>query len=1711
LNKEEVLFGCDTVRTAIKVKGHKVWNVMQGGVSKVPHNDIAESLFPCIARNTRLACVVTTNRNMKCHVLGVFGNYCILNTHNLCGKREGKILISLSGVLNDEKECDVNPFTENDFLDLGNDITLMYLKSGRNRFSDITMHMIDRMPPMVGSGMMLHKPIKFTHCNDVLRVAAKDVEVMLTSYLQYEFDHEFGMCGNPIVCNLPDKKSALFGIHSAGYMGKNLAYGSVIDKQAILDGLTALRAKSVLLPINSEGLIKVDLEEPNAKSAFRYEHLPFIHYIGKEKGDVQLPKKSRMVKTPYAGKLDKFFEKHLQFKRTEEYGQPMFRPETINGVYVSPYNEVLKKMNKIGPVIPERILTRVIDETVNKIVKCFHDNGVYKITPKTFEDSVNGVNHNDFVGRINCSTSAGYGYAGIKGQYLPIVEEEPDKITREMVGQLKKEITEAIDTYKRDECVNFVFKQQLKDEPRLKEKCKNGGTRSFYMAPLSGLIMSKMFLSPLYSLFVEFGECIGTAVGIDIHTEANDLVEEMENFSEFGIEGDYKCFDINGPIDVSRAASTVIYKVFERMGYNGYALKMVKGLLSDAVFPVIIMLLDLFLKAGMQPSGNDGTAELNSLKNRLMAMINFYSHEELWTENFDDCVKLKTYGDDFWAAIKKWVLEIFNAQVFQADCKKNFDMDFTTPDKKEEMEKFMPTNQITFLKRSFVYKKDKQRYEGLIDRNSIYKSLEWIIPSKVITNEEQMLSMVVSNLWELYFWSEDERHFMSMREDLFKMLVEDCGFDMILVNETLPCYSEIHYRIYPRIIMEGDDDERFHYLQNLVWSFESELNEINAKLEEDYKENVSLYQLQNCQYHYSNRTTLDDKKEYILLCAKKADIQSTLSSLKRKMQKRYNIVAESEDVEMSLGAVEMKLMDTHENVADMSGGIVEHEEIGSTSYMNIGLDSYLSIDDFFKRPIEVANMEWTVGSGFSVVLAIWNLFTLDPGVRAKLRNYSYFKADLIVRVVISGTPFHFGKLLASYQVYPGRNDNLTNIASLMATFSPDPIRVKRAYLSQSNGAAVIDVKSGKALEMKCPFISTKNAHRLYNSSNAILSAVTSYDDLADCGSLYLESLDNLATAAPSNTAISVQVYVWAENVHLGCLTATQVEVASQSKDEFISGPVQRVATTMAYGMKMLSYIPAIRPLAKASEMVFKGISGVASWFGWSRPIITTEPHFVKNEPFRNGSHMIGSETAKKISADPRQELTIDPRILGTNLDEMTISSLCKIESYITTFTWSFSNTRMGTPIFICRVHPQLDAFFHEAGAGSTNYWFLPSPMSYVASIFNYWNGTIKFRLDIVCSAYHRGKLLIGFEPNIAQEALIVADINLNKNFMSIVDIQETQSISFCVNWAQARAWLQTLPAGGSAYNYGSAFSVTSYSYEYVNGFFFVVPFTELTSPNDSDVSVHVFVSSDDIVFQEPTSVNFPSNRKIVAEGEDINDVPVTCITLNETTIDRSAISVHHFGEQILSLRALLHRYCTTQTLTTGAGGNGQMTFTYTGNNIPAPFPAYATSSTVTVSLMQYLRYAFVAVRGGVKKRFHLFCYNTGAKTSTNVFGPMNRITVTLGPLIAPGSGSVAWSNLSNAMILRGSVAFSPSTNGGIEYEVPYFSSNLFDFSFNANGVGTNAVNDMAATWSSQHSVAVETNDCSQDTNTVVVENSAGDDFMFIKFNGSPFYKVVALP
>jgi hypothetical protein len=176
------------------------------------------------------------------------------------------------------------------------------------------------------------------------------------------------------------------------------------------------------------------------------------------------------------------------------------------------------------------------------------------------------------------------------------------------------------------------------------------------------------------------------------------------------------------------------------------------------LFPVIEVLKDVFKVPGFMPSGMYGTAELNSLVGIFIANYVYYECVGWDKEDFWDKVWPLTYGDDVLMAVKEDVSEKFNTLTYREVVEDQIGMTFTASDKGEVSEIFIAPERASFLKRTFSYHPVLNRTVAKLELSSIYKTLEWRLPSDAITETDQVYYIIQSCLFELVLWTTKEEY-----------------------------------------------------------------------------------------------------------------------------------------------------------------------------------------------------------------------------------------------------------------------------------------------------------------------------------------------------------------------------------------------------------------------------------------------------------------------------------------------------------------------------------------------------------------------------------------------------------------------------------------------------------------------------------------------------------------------------------------------------------------------------------------------------------------------------------------------------------------------------------------------------------------------------------------------------------------------------------------
>lgn len=1722
LNEREELTGCSKSYARIPVKNTKVWNTRITEPSV--YTDTLDSFREMIYRNMRVCQVINGTRISRTHCFGICGNIAVFNYHALYGEGDSiHIRVYHQGA--GGQYCD-SLIRLTDLVVVQGDIVAVELSG--IRFRDVVKHFPSESKDgkhvaMIGTDM--------TQALYVERVEVQDKhlgKIDFNRVFRYVWKaHTSGMCGIPLVART-DIGCCILGIHSAGVKENSDAFALHLTRPEVEKALEAVLSKGTT--VMSEARIEYG-SDPHPKSPIRYERLNGCYYYGAIKS-VTLRQKSRLRKTVFAPMLDRFLWEHLGHVRGTVYVPPLMQPRGTGEDFVSPYNVGLRKM-----CVPKKALDRDMMRAIEDLLfEKFKDLMPTNLCPLDLETAVNGAHLDPFIRRINVSTAAGFGTPGKKTKYTTRRTERM-KVIDEPHDCIKEEVIAILDSYLRGESYHPTFTAQLKDEPRDRKKVESGKTRLFYSTPYAFLIVQRMFLAPFYSLMVEKSESFFTAVGIDMHREADKLFARLVEFSVNIIEGDYSGYDVSTPTDISKCVNSLVLRLLRHAGYNLEALTVTAGILGDLLFPHVLLLGELLCFPGLQPSGKYATAEDNSLKNLVIVLA-------VWNKlggdisKFFDHVLLVTYGDDLLAAVKD--APFFNALSFAVTIEEELGIGFTAADKGEVLSKYIRPEEMSFLKRTFRKHPVLDKIVAPLDLDSIYKMLEWRLPSAIVSEETQMEQTVCSAMRELFFHV-DKHTYEKLRDTLTNILYDSYDnytFEIVdyetILGDLCPqlmvvsggrqqsvgdivteswdetcglagvinaCVADPNTkRAFGRARFRLNQWPAFSQIRSIIMDLELELKTLEVEVE-------SLSSpVRGATYRQVKRMTqyTTDKKFRELVDKYYKTLQrreATAATIKRlwaglhRIESNLTIVTESEVVsEMTNADVSTKVV--NENVTDVVGNETHEKSGGHSSELQVGQMNMLGLEDFLARPLALNSLSLPTDTDLTHTIDIWDAFLDHPSIRAKLRNYAYLRGTLHVRVAVSGTPFHYGRILASYQPLAAANANLAYVDTALTSATR---WAGLTYLSQSHGTAVIDVRDNRPVDLECPFVSPQPMIRLFNNSPLILSGGAAFDDAVGLGKLYLCTINQVKSASPTPTPVSIFIYAWMTDVALGAPTGTVITIDTESEDmdERKTGPIERIATRASAFAHQLTSVPIIAPYARASGMALDGIGSLAALFGFSVPTMISEPTRVRPEPYQNGAQTIGYDTGKRITLDPKQELSVDPRVVGVEEDDMSLAAICARESLLDTFAWTDGTTPLASSIWMAPINPGIVKRIATGAPGP--YIVAPTALAFAAAPFEYWRGTITFRFEIVCSAYHRGKIAFYFEPNISQNTVIDTELDMNKQYIKVVDIQKTQDVTLCVNWAFPKAWARTLTQDLIG-DIGTVNFLGPALFDYANGYIAVTPFTSLQSPDGSDVSVNVYIKSDDMMFNQLTQMHLPIQRP-TTESEELTPTLAPCMDLNMSSATTDRISEEHFGEVPVSFRGLLKRFV-------GDDGRNDFqleplgrAFVSVRNLYPRVFPAYdgvAVSRTSALTLFGYLRYAYLGMRGGMRFRHYLagqVDVSVTARTVVHLSAPSDSLTEGI-------AANNSYEEVTGQSL--GSVGFQPHTNSGVEFGVPFYSNNLFALSFSDDYLPASlSLVDNVAT----RGYTVWYFAQSRDTGNVIERRdfATGEDFSFFRFQGSPIY------
>lgn len=454
------------------------------------------------------------------------------------------------------------------------------------------------------------------------------------------------------------------------------------------------------------------------------------------------------------------------------------------------------------------------------------------------------------------------------------------------------------------------------------------------------------------------------------------------------------------------------------------------------------------------------------------------------------------------------------------------------------------------------------------------------------------------------------------------------------------------------------------------------------------------------------------------------------------------------------------------------------------------IESTHSIIEFLRRPVlmqdvelkptDITTMKDTPFDGEVQKEVLKANFPFDlaktGGKAEKLNRFEYFKTDIVVKITINANNMTSGRFWLTY-------------APIDAFISEEfKITSKHRAGVTSYPGVEMDIQINNSVEMKIPYLHWAEAMSTTNAS-AIQSSFAT---------LYLFALTPIRNQ--SSYPLTVQLWAWFDNVTLVGPTTNVIKDSALSEDDLLMrkfmrfkmnkprkyeavkaymqvgnearGPITQVASVVSGLAPRLTNIPIIGEVASTVGWLADLVGGVASVFGWSKPVNADPVCRLANIPAYGFTHAEGQDAGTVLGLTPRNELGLPVDTFTTDVDEMDIPYICRNPAVVVSSPWTKTD-KSKHPLISLKVAPSADAVVNTTTAPFTELHSV-SCCDYVGSLFALWRGTMCYRIAVVKTAYHTGRLEISFVPNLNK--IMPDDADTTNTYRYILDITNESEV-----------------------------------------------------------------------------------------------------------------------------------------------------------------------------------------------------------------------------------------------------------------------------------------------------------------------------------------------
>lgn len=519
-----------------------------------------------------------------------------------------------------------------------------------------------------------------------------------------------------------------------------------------------------------------------------------------------------------------------------------------------------------------------------------------------------------------------------------------------------------------------------------------------------------------------------------------------------------------------------------------------------------------------------------------------------------------------------------------------------------------------------------------------------------------------------------------------------------------------------------------------------------------------------------------------------------------------------------------------------------------------------SLSDMVNRRVYLNSFNWTAAQGVHTVIVAYEVPTdiiVNYLQSAAFERFLYNKAPVKFHIQTNGMRQQSGRLMAYF--VPKTKKAITNVwhsTNFATSFSMNPV-----FISPSTNPEAI---------VHCPYYNPK----------AYININGPYDAAMDfTGTFVLEVVRELRVADCAQTSINVSIWAtFDEDTQFHIPIHSGATMRRAFNDEHARTVLMRKegntvtgGNTTVYGSVTGSTFPQT---VKGDD--FSGIaSGNDVEAHLDRPAWTANPFPVYRKGVQNIANTIGPEVLQRLDLNPSNLALCTKDHFGTNYDEMLLSFLLHKPTWLASVEW-ISTAAPGTSIYRNWLGPMMSMFIagtETQVAMIENQHMSMTLWEYNTMRFGKWRGGIRFRIDMVATQFHTGRLI--FTANygsVPSEETTLRDAT--SQFAYVMELSnEKQSFEFTVPYQAATPVLSVCRGVKSPDDVSSA---TAWYMNYFLGAFDIVVLNQLALPCATPPDVTLIIS---VCGAPDFEVYMPSASNLQLVGSVVSDEPIPRTTL----------------------------------------------------------------------------------------------------------------------------------------------------------------------------------------------------------------------------------------